>query len=45
MRSTANQIFKQGIPFVFEYAINKTYKKSLDTTLLIMYHQRHISAV
>jgi hypothetical protein len=27
LRLTANQIFKQGILFVFEYAINKTYEK------------------
>jgi len=45
LRVTANQIFKQGFPFVFEYAINKTYKKLLDTNLLIIYHQRRVSAV
>lgn len=38
-------IFKQGIPVVFEYAVNKTYKKSLHTTLLIVYHQRHVSVL
>jgi hypothetical protein len=38
------QFFKQGIPVVFEYAINKTYERSLDATLLIVYYQRHVSA-
>jgi hypothetical protein len=38
--------FKQGIPVVFVYAINQPYKNtSLDTTLLIIYHQRHVSAL
>jgi hypothetical protein len=33
-------IFKQGIPVVFEYAINQPYENtSLDTTSLIIYHQ------
>ena len=35
-------IFKQA---VFEYAINQPYKNtSLDTILLIIYHQRHVSS-
>jgi hypothetical protein len=38
--------FKQGIPVVFEYTSNKKYTKtSLDTTLLIMYYQWHVSAL
>jgi len=37
--------FKQAIPVVFEYAINKIIKTSLDTTLLIIYHQWHVSAM
>jgi len=38
--------FEQGTSIVFEYAINTTYKKkSLDTTVWIIYHQRHVSAL
>ena len=33
-------------PVVFEYAINQPYTNtSLDTTLLIIYHQRHVTAL
>jgi len=38
--------FKLGIPVLFDYTSNKKYTKtSVDTTLLIIYYQRHVSAV
>jgi hypothetical protein len=38
-------IFKQGSFVLFEYALPKLIKKtSLDITLLIISHKRHVSA-
>jgi len=39
-------ISPQGIHIAVEYAINNIYKKtSLETTLLIIYHQQHVLAL
>ena len=43
-QETDISFFRKGVPVVFEYVINKTYKTSLDTTLLIIHRQRHVSA-